>query len=87
MLQINITLPNAFEFFGEKKWVTAKRFATLWDCILRTVQGICFKTKKNHYVASKSKLIYLRFNSLPGIFKNTAKSFWEIEINWELPLV
>ena len=27
----HITLPNACQFFGDKKWVTAKRFATLWD--------------------------------------------------------
>ena len=24
-------LPNACEFLDDKKWVTAKRFATLWD--------------------------------------------------------
>ena len=42
----HITLPNTCEFFGDKKWVTAKRFATFWDCILRTAQRIRFKKKR-----------------------------------------
>ena len=31
MFPCHITFPNACEFFGDKKQVTAKRYATLWD--------------------------------------------------------
>ena len=57
--------------FGNKKLITERSFATLWETVFRKPRKESVSKWKNRDVASKSNLINLQFNLPPGVVKNT----------------